>query len=247
GLSYDENRRRAKKLKINCETVRNALLAPPANVRRLLDKLPGSGVHAKEWDVELFVLELLKPLRGLAGAPHLWQVAATLYMVDVLRARVSLWVENFAHWTHADLPGKIRSQAQEARSVDDVAAALSIHADDLLSTGRSRHLEHFLGLPEAKFGAVKGQQHPFTHNGARHSRLKDGTILLQQIHQLSKIPFCQVPEGVDDKMVTGVYAHGFRSILTSMLFLCQRNIHIMTEVTQLQGFNNEPRIVHLKR
>eukprot|EP00959_Pyramimonas_sp_CCMP1952_P079625 1664876-Pyramimonas_sp.AAC.1 len=48
-------------------------------------------------------------------------------------------------------------------------------------------------------------------------------------------------------MVTGVYAHGFRSILTSMLFLRQCNIHIMTEVTQLQGFNNEPRIVHRKR
>eukprot|EP00959_Pyramimonas_sp_CCMP1952_P168901 3528496-Pyramimonas_sp.AAC.1 len=48
-------------------------------------------------------------------------------------------------------------------------------------------------------------------------------------------------------MVTGVFAHGFRSILTSMLFLCQCNLHIMTEVTQLQGFNNEPRIMHLKR
>eukprot|EP00959_Pyramimonas_sp_CCMP1952_P012502 264178-Pyramimonas_sp.AAC.2 len=48
-------------------------------------------------------------------------------------------------------------------------------------------------------------------------------------------------------MVTGVYAHGSRSILASMLFRCQCKIYIMTEVAQLQGFSNEPRIVHLKR
>jgi hypothetical protein len=32
-----------------------------------------------------------------------------------------------------------------------------------------------------------------------------------------------------------------------MLFLCQCNLHILTEVTQLQGFNNEPKVLHLKK
>eukprot|EP00959_Pyramimonas_sp_CCMP1952_P144476 3024438-Pyramimonas_sp.AAC.1 len=101
---------------------------------------------------------------GLVVAPRLWQVALALYLVDVLRARVSLWDENFVYWTYADLPDKIRDRAQEARSIDGVAAALSIHVDDLLSAGHSKHLEYFLGLLEAKFGAVKRQQLPFTHN-----------------------------------------------------------------------------------
>eukprot|EP00959_Pyramimonas_sp_CCMP1952_P214201 4481779-Pyramimonas_sp.AAC.1 len=44
-------------------------------------------------------------------------------MVDALRARVSFWGENFARWTHADLPDKIRHRAQEARSIENAAAA----------------------------------------------------------------------------------------------------------------------------
>eukprot|EP00959_Pyramimonas_sp_CCMP1952_P013267 279881-Pyramimonas_sp.AAC.1 len=31
------------------------------------------------------------------------------------------------------------------------------------------------------------------------------------------------------------------------MFLCQRSAHILTEVTQLQGFSKEPKVMHLKR
>ena len=62
-----------------------------------------------------------------------------------------------------------------------------------------------------------------------------------------QIQFCNVPNLPDDTLVSPEHAHGYRSILTSMLFQCQCNVDIMTEVTQLQGFNNEPRVTHLKR
>ena len=64
---------------------------------------------------------------------------------------------------------------------------------------------------------------------------------------MTNITPCEVPSLNDDQLVSAQYAHGFRSILTSMLFLCQCNVHILTEVTQLQGFNNEPKVMHLKR
>eukprot|EP00959_Pyramimonas_sp_CCMP1952_P391347 8201281-Pyramimonas_sp.AAC.1 len=139
--------------------------------------LSGSEIHVESWDIQMFILEFLKPMCGLVDVPHLWQVALSLYLVDVLRARVSLWNENFVYWTYDNLPDRERdAHGGEEEATDGVAAAFSMHVDDLLVAVRARIQTYFIKLLEAKFGAVKRQQLLFTHGGAQCAILANGTI-----------------------------------------------------------------------
>ena len=95
GLSFEELRKRSRELKLSCTTVRKVFLNPPANVWRHLANIKNSQVMVKPVDYGLFLLELLKPMYGLVDAPHLWQIALTLYLVSYLEARISLWDDNF--------------------------------------------------------------------------------------------------------------------------------------------------------
>ena len=113
----------------------------------------------------------------------------------------------------------MRDLFQEGSAIDDIAAAVSMHGVALLAAARAGHPSYCIKLFEAKFGAVKRQRLPSAHNGAQYSRLDNGTILLQPEDHLHKNAFCDVPDGNDDKLVTGVHAPGVRSLLTSMLFL----------------------------
>eukprot|EP00959_Pyramimonas_sp_CCMP1952_P209441 4381806-Pyramimonas_sp.AAC.1 len=87
GLSFEEIRKRSKELKLSRTTVGKIYLNPPANVWRHLAGIEGSPVVVAPEDYGLFLLELLKPMYGLVDAPHLWQIALTLYLLSQMEAR----------------------------------------------------------------------------------------------------------------------------------------------------------------
>ena len=128
---------------------------------------------------------------------------------------------------------------------DKLAACLSIHAGDVLAVSKTSILNCMRQLLEKKFGAVKLRVVPFTRNRAQCQRRVNDNIVIQPLEHLGNIPVtCR--SLVMDRLVSAQYARGFRSILTSVLFPCQCHAHILAEVTQLQGFNNEPIVIHLK-
>ena len=94
-----------------------------------------------------------------------------------------------------------------AEDIDSIAAALSIHVDDLLNASRQTFLDFLRRLLEKKFGKVKRQTLPFTHNGAQYSRLANGSAILQQIAHLEDIKYCEVPNLPDDHLVSPQHAH----------------------------------------
>eukprot|EP00959_Pyramimonas_sp_CCMP1952_P012018 253785-Pyramimonas_sp.AAC.1 len=140
GLRFRELAERSKELGLNVRQEREVYIVPPANVWRHQKKLSKEFAAIPDDQMQLYVLECVKPVPGLIDAPLLWQAALTLRIKDNMSGKRTLLDENCFVWHHAQ--------------TDKLQLATTVHVDDLFPTGKKDWLDWARAFLEKKFGNI---------------------------------------------------------------------------------------------
>ena len=137
------------------------------------------------WEINLFILILLKPMYGLVDAPFLWGIVLAVMLKNDCGGTPSLLDNDFYYWTEKG----------------HIVAIFAVHIDDILAVGTQYFLDWCRGLLEGRFGDVKRQLLPFTHIGIRYTRLPTHSIVLEQREIMDRMDPVQLT--IEDKRHPG--------------------------------------------
>ena len=232
GLRFSEVAAASRALGHEARTPRAVWFKPPPNVWRHAREAPGSPVRVMNEDIGLFVLRCLKALYGLVDGPLMWQIALLTYLKGSLGFTSSLHDENFLF--------KVSGYT--------VTAICTVHVDDLFIASAPSVLDHLSKQIELKFGNPKRHGMPFTYLGIVHERLGPFHVLLHQEPYLQKLKAAASTKDmskVADGIPLDAHEHReFRSLLCSLLWVCQTRIDIAHDVVGLQSEMTAPKAEH---
>ena len=126
----------------------------------------------------------------------------------------------------------------------------TIHVDDIIVLARALWLHWSLTKMEKRFGKIKRNGLPFTHMGMSYELLRPRHLFIHQ----RQFTLGLVKVDIDKKRRSQLEAdcdqhetHGLRSLLCSLLWLCQTREDIYCEVVQMQQTVRQAKVKHLKQ
>ena len=233
GLRYEELKKHAKALGIEIKENREVYLAPPPNVWRHFREYKNSTINIADTMICFFVLQLLKPIYGTVDAPLLWQLALCIFIIQDLKGIQSVFDDSFFTWSDAN---------------NNLIMIWTVHVDDIIVLATKLYHQWALQRMETRFGKIKRHALPFTHMGMTYELLGPRHLFIHQdayLSTLSKIPINKSRPLEAD--ATAQETTEFRSLLCSLLWLCQTREDIYTETVQLQQATKTAKIQHLKQ
>lgn len=232
GLRFSEIQARARELGHECRTARKVWFRPPANIWRHFREIPGSTIKVDDADIPTKILRCLKALYGLVDGPLLWQLALLHFLKFDLGFEVSRHDENLLFiCRHGWL-----------------IAIVTVHVDDLLLAAATGLRDKIANTLNHKFGKVKRNTLPFIYLGISHERCGEG-LFLHQRQYLEKIPAAQLDNESRASHPTSPLSttehRSFRSLVCSLLWVCQTRPDICHGVVRLQTEMVTPHVEHL--
>ena len=232
GLRFSEIQARARELGHECRTARRVWFRPPANIWRHFREIPGSNIKVSDQDIPKKLLRCLKALYGLVDGPLLWQLALLHFLKFDLKFEVSLHDENLLFLTRNGV----------------LIAIVTVHVDDLMLAASRELRDRVAGILDRKFGKVKRSTLPFVYLGITHEQCGSG-LFLHQRQYLDKIPAAQLDSDSRSTQPTSSLSttehRSFRSLVCSLLWVCQTRPDICHGVVRLQTEMVTPRVEHL--
>ena len=234
GLRFSELAARAKELGHSCRSTRNVWFRPPANLWRHFREIEGSNIRVSDQDSKHCILRCLKALYGLVDGPLLWQLALLHFLRFTLGFTVSRYDDGLLYI--------ISPQGA-------LVAITTVHVDDLFLAARRAFRDYLVGLLEQRFGKVKRQQLPFVHLGVWHVCLGPCRLFLHQGPYLAKLlPGClstnERRKKTTDPLDPAEHKE-FRSVVCSLLWVCQTRLDICHDVCALQSEMVSPQVIHM--
>ena len=234
GLRFSEVAARSRELGHEARVPRAVWFKPPANVWRHLRDCPTSSIRVEDFDVPLFALKCLKALYGLVDGPLMWQIALLSFLKHDLGFQVSYYDDHFLFRTAGHT----------------VTSICTVHIDDLFLAASQQGLDHFARRIAHKFGTPKRHAMPFTYLGVVHERLSPYHVLLHQVPYLQKLKPAVCSDAASRQPDTAALFPAehkeFRSLLCSLLWVCQTRADIAHDVVSLQSEMVSPRMEHFK-
>ena len=231
GLSYKELQDKARQLGIELKEAREVYLHPPKNLWRHFRQYPKSNIRIDPSMTMFFLLLLLKPIYGLVDAPLLWQLALALFIRCNLGGIQSVFDDNFFIWSDTR-----------------IHMVWTIHVDDIIVLATSAFIKWALHEMQERFGTIKRHTLPFTHMGMTYTLLAPYHLFIHQDQYLSSLEKVNIDKRLSpDQACDATLTTAFRSLLCSLLWLCQTREDIYCETVQLQQATKNPLVSHVKQ
>ncbi|CAK0846103.1 unnamed protein product [Prorocentrum cordatum] len=126
----------------------------------------------------------------------------------------------------------------------------TVHVDDIIVLAKQAWLLWGLNSMEKRFGKIKRHELPFTHMGMSYEVLGERHLFIHQHVFTEGLKKIEIPFKLKDKLdheCDAKLTHDLRSVLCSLLWLCQTREDIYCDVVQLQQIVKKSNIGHLKQ
>jgi len=214
------------------QEVRQVSFTPPRGSEKYVKELG----EARHYDPSQHVLQMLKPVYGLKDAPRAWRLRLDAELRKLgghpmlSDAAIYLW--------HRDGPG------------GRLCAILSTHVDDLKGGGDKDCITHIRQGLEKAFGALTEKIGTFMHCGVQHEQQPDGSVLVDQLHYVSRLHAAEVA-GVDqlclERPLSEKQHADFLSLLGGVAWVTQSRMDVCIYTVALQRKAKSPKVEHLLR